>query len=147
MKGKGYYLFFSICFVNKIYMYLIIQFISCQSYICDIINVDYIYNIFNLCIKMIFKIINIIKVKKYLKNFKKTIDNNIKIQYTKTRRKDKRSLSSAGRASALQAGGHRFEPYSDHQFLRPGSSVGQNASLSRQRSTVRARSRSPFFYI
>ena len=31
-------------------------------------------------------------------------------------------------------------------FLRPGSSVGQNASLSRQRSTVRARSRSPFFY-
>ena len=30
-------------------------------------------------------------------------------------------------------------------LLRPGSSVGQNASLSRQRSTVRARSRSPFF--
>ena len=27
-----------------------------------------------------------------------------------------RSLSSAGRASALQAGGHRFEPYSDHHF-------------------------------
>ena len=26
------------------------------------------------------------------------------------------SLSSAGRASALQAGGHRFEPYSDHHF-------------------------------
>ena len=24
--------------------------------------------------------------------------------------------SSAGRASALQAGGHRFEPYSDHHF-------------------------------
>ena len=24
------------------------------------------------------------------------------------------SLSSAGRAPALQAGGHRFEPYSDH---------------------------------
>ena len=31
-------------------------------------------------------------------------------------------------------------------FLRPGSSVGQNAALSRRRSTVRARSRSPFFY-
>ena len=57
------------------------------------------------------------------------------------------SLSSAGRASALQAGGHRFEPCSDHHVLRPGSSVGQNASLSRQRSTVRARSGSPFFYM
>lgn len=32
-------------------------------------------------------------------------------------------LSSVGRASALQAGGHRFEPYSDHH-LWPGSSVG-----------------------
>ena len=28
------------------------------------------------------------------------------------------SLSSAGRAPALQAGGHRFEPYSDHQYAR-----------------------------
>ena len=27
------------------------------------------------------------------------------------------SLSSAGRASALQAGGHRFEPYSAHHFF------------------------------
>ena len=27
------------------------------------------------------------------------------------------SLSSAGRASALQAGGHRFEPYSDHHVF------------------------------
>ena len=33
--------------------------------------------------------------------------------------------SSAGRASALQAGGHRFEPYSAHHFFYwPGSSVG-----------------------
>ena len=31
-------------------------------------------------------------------------------------------------------------------FFWPGSSVGQNASLSRQRSSVRARSGSPFFY-
>ena len=54
-------------------------------------------------------------------------------------------FSSAGRASALQAEGHRFEPCNSHH-LRPGSSVGQNASLSRWRSTVRARSRSPFFY-
>ena len=40
----------------------------------------------------------------------------------------KRSLSSAGRASALQAGGRRFDPYSDHHsFIKtdwPGSSVG-----------------------
>ncbi len=28
------------------------------------------------------------------------------------------SLSSAGRAPALQAGGHRFEPYSDHLYAR-----------------------------
>jgi len=35
-------------------------------------------------------------------------------------------LSSVGRASALQAGGHRFEPYSSHHFFVfwPGSSVG-----------------------
>ena len=51
--------------------------------------------------------------------------------------------SSAGRASALQAEGHRFESYCSHHIW-PGSSVGQNASLSRQRSTVRARSGSPF---
>ena len=31
--------------------------------------------------------------------------------------------SSAGRASALQAEGHRFEPYCSHH-LWPGSSVG-----------------------
>ena len=31
--------------------------------------------------------------------------------------------SSVGRASALQAGGHRFEPYCAHQ-IRPGSSAG-----------------------
>ena len=62
------------------------------------------------------------------------------------------ALSSAGRASALQAGGHRFEPYSAHHFfykniifIRPGSSVGQSASLSRQRSRVRAPSGSPFY--
>ena len=26
-------------------------------------------------------------------------------------------FSSAGRASALQAGGHRFEPYNSHHFI------------------------------
>ena len=33
--------------------------------------------------------------------------------------KGKRSFSSAGRASALQAGGHRFEPYYAHQINGP----------------------------
>ena len=56
-------------------------------------------------------------------------------------------FSSAGRASALQAEGHRFEPCNSHHIPEtwPGSSVGENASLSRWRSTVRARSRSPTF--
>ena len=53
-----------------------------------------------------------------------------------------REFSSAGRASALQAEGHRFEPYNSHH-LRPGSSVGQNASLSRWRSRVRFLSPAP----
>ena len=35
----------------------------------------------------------------------------------------RREHSSAGRASALQAEGHRFEPYCSHH-VRPGSSVG-----------------------
>ena len=30
-----------------------------------------------------------------------------------------RAHSSAGRASALQAGGHRFEPYCAHHFFGP----------------------------
>ncbi len=35
-------------------------------------------------------------------------------------------LSSAGRASALQAEGRRFDPCSTHHFIRwPGSSVGR----------------------
>ena len=43
-------------------------------------------------------------------------------------------VSSAGRASALQAGGHRFEPYTPHRrktkqicgFMRRNSSAGQS---------------------
>ena len=35
----------------------------------------------------------------------------------KSQGKEKWALSSAGRASALQAGGHRFEPYSAHHFF------------------------------
>ena len=68
------------------------------------------------------------------------------------------TFSSAGRASALQAEGHRFDPYNFHHLRdlqnksqtnlknlssRSSSSVGQNASLSRQRSRVRVPSRSP----
>ncbi len=77
-----------------------------------------------------------------MKKFKLSIDRFNKIQYTYFRHKTW-AHSSAGRASALQAGGHRFEPYCAHHFFWPGSSVGQNASLSRQRSSVRARSGSP----
>ena len=74
----------------------------------------------------------------------KTIDKILLIRYNSTCQ-DKWALSSVGRASALQAGGHRFEPCSAHHLfcLWPGSSVGQNASLSRQRSWVRAPFRSP----
>ena len=60
-----------------------------------------------------------------------------------------RSLSSAGRASALQAECRRFDPVSDHHFFHvtsyvwPGGSVGQNAALSRRRSRVRVPSGSP----
>ena len=35
-------------------------------------------------------------------------------RYGKEKVKKKRDLSSAGRASALQAEGHRFEPYRSH---------------------------------
>ena len=59
------------------------------------------------------------------KNFKKVLTNNRKFSriLLVSYRQTKWSPSSAGRASALQAGGHRFEPYSDHHFW-PGSSVG-----------------------
>ena len=39
-----------------------------------------------------------------------------------------RGLSSAGRASALQAEGHRFEPYRPHFICRCGS-IGRAADL------------------
>ena len=35
-----------------------------------------------------------------------------------------RKVSSAGRALALQARGHRFEPCTFHQFTWPGGAVG-----------------------
>ena len=43
-------------------------------------------------------------------------------------------LSSAGRASALQAGGHRFDPYSSHQspnteYIWELSSAGRASAL------------------
>ena len=49
------------------------------------------------------------------------------------------SLSSAGRASALQAGGHRFEPYSDHHFM-----ARQFSWLERQPVTLEVDGSSPF---
>ena len=48
--------------------------------------------------------------------------------------------SSAGRASALQAEGHRFEPCCSHQTLWPGSSVG----LECQPVTLEVEGSSPF---
>ena len=49
------------------------------------------------------------------------------------------ALSSAGRAPALQAGGHRFDPCSAHH-IRPGSSVG----LECQPVTLEVEGSSPF---
>ena len=56
----------------------------------------------------IFKKLN----KKVLTNCSKYSKINFVSENTK-----KWSHSSAGRASALQAGGHRFDPYCDHHFL------------------------------
>ena len=43
-------------------------------------------------------------------------------------------LSSAGRASALQAEGHRFEPYRSH-FLQKNVEYGEIAQLARARGS------------
>ena len=43
-----------------------------------------------------------------------------------------RDLSSAGRASALQAEGHRFEPYRSHSFAKKArEKCGEIAQLAR----------------
>ena len=42
-----------------------------------------------------------------------------------------RDLSSAGRASALQAEGHRFEPYRSHSFAKKQKKYGEIAQLAR----------------
>ena len=48
-------------------------------------------------------------------------------------------LSSAGRASALQAGGHRFEPCRSHSFMGgfPSGQRGQTVNLLQIASVVR----------
>ena len=46
-------------------------------------------------------------------------------------RKLKWDLSSAGRASALQAEGHRFEPYRSHSNCMVCNSYGEMAQLAR----------------
>ena len=58
-----------------------------------------------------------------LTNKKNKLDKSKLLMYNKNRRWEFWELSSAGRASALQAEGHRFEPCSSHH-LRPCSSVG-----------------------
>ena len=70
------------------------------------------------------------KIKKISIFFEKGIDNPDKMVYNtivvreqkQTKRKSRTlkrmwKFSSAGRASALQAEGHRFEPYNFHHFL------------------------------
>ena len=53
-----------------------------------------------------------------MKNFQKSVDNLNNSYYTSIAvarsELQTRDLSSAGRASALQAEGHRFEPYRSH---------------------------------
>ena len=57
-----------------------------------------------------------------LKNFRQITKNIIKtlakLKYIRYNNKalEIREFSSVGRASALQAGGHRFEPYNSHHF-------------------------------
>ena len=46
-------------------------------------------------------------------------------------------LSSAGRASALQAEGHRFEPYRSHMDGFPSGQRGQTVNLLQIASVVR----------
>ena len=61
------------------------------------------------------------ETKIFLKNFKKAIDKQKVVWYNKqvaARERQKWKHSSVGRASALQAEGHRFEPYCFHQVAR-----------------------------
>ena len=48
-----------------------------------------------------------------------------------------RDLSSAGRASALQAEGHRFDPYRSHMDGFPSGQRGQTVNLLAMPSKVR----------
>ena len=57
-------------------------------------------------------------------NFEKTLDKTAAFEYNNPRRRGKHLTStwehsSAGRASALQAGGHRFEPCCSHHLFGP----------------------------
>ena len=94
-------------------------------------------------------------LKKIEKILKKVLTNNFYCDIIITVAQDriKWKHSSVGRASALQAEGHRFEPYCFHQSgynrirfnIRRCSSVGYSASLSRWRSRVRAPLPSPTY--
>ena len=76
---------------------------------------------------------------------KKLLDKRALLVYNKTRRwyeipsATLREHSSAGRASALQAGGHRFEPCCSHQYLARWCS-----RLARQPVTLEVDGSSPF---
>ena len=63
-----------------------------------------------------------INCRNYLKNLKKVLTfpetNAILTKSVRERRQNIWDHSSAGRASALQAEGHRFEPYWSHTFSK-----------------------------
>ena len=55
------------------------------------------------------------QIKNFLKFFQKSLDKRKSLCYT-IRAQIRRKVSSVGRASALQAEGHRFEPCTFHQI-------------------------------
>ena len=62
----------------------------------------------------------IVNLETFLKTFQKVVDIFRIILYTNFCR-ETRDHSSAGRASALQAEGHRFEPYWSHGIIVYGN--------------------------
>ena len=69
------------------------------------------------------------KFQKSEKRFKLSVDKYVHILYTKRVGCDKRDLSSAGRASALQAEGHRFEPCRSHYYIVVNNLIWRDSSV------------------
>ena len=85
----------------------------------------------------------------FQKNSKKLLTNQIlcDIIYKSPQESDRWKHSSAGRASALQAEGHRFEPYWSNSKLQAGVAELADAQDLKSccRNTVPVRFRSPAF--